>query len=310
MKPLKSFKFLLLSTLILPQLLLSNIEISNNSCETPYPISQLSGISDDVNYQDNYTNKHSKEIYLSFNTAVDGNFSIELLKDNDKKMKYQLFIGNSCDNLNLVSKPSFEYTYNVNIQVAKSRDYIIKVVKHSNGNSRYNISYSFIADKEEVIHGHTLPPEPDPVINNSTLLGIDSNNNGVRDDVERWIYHTHKDKHPIYMDILMQSARGYKLSLETPERAREIHKEVGSAMSCESYYNYCIDDANINEKRIIAEDEYIITKYFVKIIYFNTKERTKTYRRYNQLLSGGVYGGSSCSEEKQYCDFNTTKYEE
>ncbi len=40
----------------------------------------------------------------------------------------------------------------------------------------------------KVIHGHRLPPEPDPKINNSTLLGIDSNNNGVRDDVERWIY--------------------------------------------------------------------------------------------------------------------------
>lgn len=39
-----------------------------------------------------------------------------------------------------------------------------------------------------VINGHTLPPEPDPAINNSTLLGIDSNNNGVRDDVEIYIY--------------------------------------------------------------------------------------------------------------------------
>ncbi|MBL0721754.1 MAG: hypothetical protein JJV88_04160, partial [Sulfurovum sp.] len=212
-------KFLLLSTLILPQLLLSNIEISNNSCETPYNIPQLSDISDDVNYQNNYTNKHSKEIYLSFNTAVDGNFSIELLKDNDKKMKYQLFIGNSCDNLNLVSKPSFEYTHNANLAITQNRDYIIKVVKHSNGNSRYNISYSFIADKEEVIHGHTLPPEPDKALNDSTLLGIDSNNNGVRDDVERWIYHTYQDKHPIHVDIAMQAGRSYKLVLQTPEKA-------------------------------------------------------------------------------------------
>ncbi len=31
----------------------------------------------------------------------------------------------------------------------------------------------------EVIHGYTLPPEPDQTINNSTLLGIDSNDNGV-----------------------------------------------------------------------------------------------------------------------------------
>jgi len=31
---------------------------------------------------------------------------------------------------------------------------------------------------------NTLPPMPDKSKNNSTLLGIDSNNNGIRDDVE------------------------------------------------------------------------------------------------------------------------------
>lgn len=35
-----------------------------------------------------------------------------------------------------------------------------------------------------VVDGHVLPPEPDPVLNNATLLGIDVNNNGVRDDVQ------------------------------------------------------------------------------------------------------------------------------
>ena len=37
------------------------------------------------------------------------------------------------------------------------------------------------------INGYKLPPQPDETLNNSTLLGIDSNPNGVRDDVERWI---------------------------------------------------------------------------------------------------------------------------
>jgi len=80
---------------------------------------------------------------------------------------------------------------------------------------------------------YELPPEPDPTQNNSTLLGIDSNNNGVRDDVERWIYKTYKDKHPIHIDIAMQAGRAYKLVLETPERAREIRLEVQGALFCE-----------------------------------------------------------------------------
>jgi len=294
------------SILILPQLLLSNIELDNNSCETPYNIPQLGGISDDVDYQDNYSNKHSKEIYLSFNTAVDGNFSIDLLKDNSKKMKYQLFIGNSCDNLNLISKPSFEYTHNVNLQVAKSRDYIIKLVKHSNGNSRYNISYSFVADKEEVIHGHTLPPEPDPVINHSTLLGIDSNNNGVRDDVERWIYHTYQDKHPIHVDIAMQGARGWQKVLKNPTNAKEIQDEVSSASSCEAYFRVCVNEES---KNLYSLERMTSSDKFVKII-FNNTERWNAYIEYDTLLSGGSYTIPWCNEKKQLCDFNTSKYEE
>jgi hypothetical protein len=37
------------------------------------------------------------------------------------------------------------------------------------------------------INGITVPPAPDPATNNATLAGVDSNNNGVRDDVERKI---------------------------------------------------------------------------------------------------------------------------
>jgi hypothetical protein len=37
------------------------------------------------------------------------------------------------------------------------------------------------------VNGHSLPPEPDSKVNNAALFGIDSNHNGVWDDVERWI---------------------------------------------------------------------------------------------------------------------------
>lgn len=39
----------------------------------------------------------------------------------------------------------------------------------------------------EVINGITVPPEPAPALNNATLPGIDTNRNGVRDDVERLV---------------------------------------------------------------------------------------------------------------------------
>lgn len=39
----------------------------------------------------------------------------------------------------------------------------------------------------------TLPAQPDPVENNATLAGVDANNNGIRDDVERAIYNAYKN---------------------------------------------------------------------------------------------------------------------
>ena len=154
-----------------------------------------------------------------------------------------------------------------------------------------------------VVDSHVLPPEPDPVLNNTTLLGIDVNNNGVRDDVERWIYETYKDKHPIHIDIAMQAARGYKLVLKTPEKARKIRLRFDAALFCNWYY--WKDAKEFNEPLLV--DERIDT--IVSSKYFNTIERKNTYWQYDKLLSGGVYDSPWADEMKSFCDFNTSKYD-
>jgi len=159
-------------------------------------------------------------------------------------------------------------------------------------------------DLIQKIHGHTLPPEPDKALNDSTLLGIDVNNNGVRDDVERWIYLTYKDKHPIHVDIAMQAARGYKKVLETPERAREIREKVNSSNICNWYYKGYAE--LFGEKLLV--NERIDTKVFNQ--YFNIKNRKDIYWQYDTLLSGGVYDTPDINNMKSYCDFNTSQYEE
>ncbi len=156
---------------------------------------------------------------------------------------------------------------------------------------------------QEIINGHDLPPKPDPVLNNSTLLGIDVNNNGVRDDVERWIVETYKDKHPIHIDIAMQAARAYKLVLETPERAKEIRLKVNGALFCASYYEF--EAQFFNDPILIYER--INTP--VKNKYFNTKVRSKVYWQYDKLLSGGSYALPKDNKMKLLCDFNTSKYD-
>ena len=157
-----------------------------------------------------------------------------------------------------------------------------------------------------VVNGHTLPPEPDKTLNDSTLLGIDVNDNGVRDDVERWIYEEYKDKHPIHMDIGMQAGRAYRLVLETPERAKEIHDEVNKPIYCQMYYEF--NAKYFNEKILIKEN--VLDEYFRSKIYFNTKERMDAYDQYDTLLSGDSYTLPKFKERKAMCDFNSSKYEE
>ena len=156
------------------------------------------------------------------------------------------------------------------------------------------------------INGHRLPFEPDPAINNSTLLGIDANENGVRDDVERWIYFTYKDKHPIHIDIAMQAGRAWQKVLEDPTKAKEIHDFVSAPGDCELYY---MNDAKYFNEPVLVKEE-IDTKYFRKNIYFNTEEREKAYLQYDELLSGDSYILPKSEERKALCDFNTSKYEE
>ena len=167
------------------------------------------------------------------------------------------------------------------------------------------------------VNGHRLPPEPDPKVNNATLLGIDSNNNGVRDDVERWIYETYKEYvpchqeldwnntavidgktipsavqvcedhpvpyHPVVREAVMEIARQAQIIIQKPENAGETVKGFTAAFMCASALDN-FDDKNgrkIRNKNLSGSD-------FDKI-QFNTVQRARAYAKYNFYLGGGVY---------------------
>jgi hypothetical protein len=149
------------------------------------------------------------------------------------------------------------------------------------------------------VNGHRLPPEPDKTLNDSTLLGIDTNNNGVRDDVERWIYKTYD--HPIERGIFMQSARAYQKVIVDPSKAHETMKYIDDASDCEGYWRYW---------KILYKDRnesYILERYRdlekeIRPIQFNTLKRHMAYERFNATLSGGVYTSGGTSKDK--CEFD------
>jgi len=158
------------------------------------------------------------------------------------------------------------------------------------------VSNSLELDITWIVNGHTLPPEPDKALNDSTLLGIDTNHNSVRDDVERWIYETYN--RPIERGIFMQNARAYNIVIKDPSKALDTMKYNREAFGCEAYWKYHSTDNNEN----FSLDRYRSLSKEINQVQFNTIKRHIAYARYNGKLSGGVYSLPAVGKDK--CIFN------
>ncbi|MDR3178021.1 MAG: hypothetical protein LBT96_03450 [Campylobacteraceae bacterium] len=185
----------------------------------------------------------------------------------------------------------------------------------------------------EIRHGYKLPPCPDPAENDKTLLGIDTNKNGVRDDVEVWIYNTYdtyknctKTKevvtdendltyfivhtnctdedipyHQIVREIAMQQAKAYQIVMQDPTKARETTKYEENAQYCEFYF---INDAKRHGDPTLFDNYDTYDE--LRKVQLNTIKRARAYGEYNFYLSGGAYGSPKVSY-KTLCDFDVDK---
>jgi len=145
------------------------------------------------------------------------------------------------------------------------------------------------------VNGYRLPPEPDETLNNSTLLGIDDNDNGVRDDVERYIIQTYN--HPIEVGILMQSARAYNMVIVNPAKAQEVVAYSDNSLSCQFYWIH-----ENNENFHLSRSTNAKMRKELKKLQFNTLQRHMAYERYNTAFHGKVLTSPKASKEK--CEFD------
>ena len=152
------------------------------------------------------------------------------------------------------------------------------------------------------VDGYRLPPEPDPKVNNATLLGVDVNKNGVRDDVERWIYKTYH--HPIERGIFMQNARAYQKVIVDPSKAKETMKYIIEAAHCQAYWS--MGKLRMKKRKLnYSLGEFRDIELEIRPIQFNTLDRIIAYHRFNKNLSGGVYGDNLRPDEwKNMCQFD------
>ncbi|MDD2789632.1 MAG: hypothetical protein PHU40_03080 [Sulfurimonas sp.] len=148
------------------------------------------------------------------------------------------------------------------------------------------------------VNGHILPPKPDETLNNSTLLGIDVNNNGVRDDVERWIFlemKIYNGYEKIEQAIAMQQAKAYQMALADPANTDDKPtKAITAGLECWEWYSY--------SKQLPFNDGIWDYMNAISDKCFNTRERLKTYLQYDASLSGRVFTSTPTLQTKSQCE--------
>jgi len=158
--------------------------------------------------------------------------------------------------------------------------------------------------------GTNLPPIPNPQEVNATVVGIDTNKNNIRDDVELAIF----AKYPKNIKIRAAELQ-YAMALQmyfTKVFSKGTLRAVGLQTDRATF---CLWDAvpapwkNRSEMTQKLSTQYDITTTKVsdevKNLVLNTKKRKDTY---NQIYN--KYFGSTGTGQQPYCDVNTNKLTE
>ncbi len=218
-----------------------------------------------------------------------------------------------------ISRTVYEYTYKVtiintgddaeglrgtlsvntqSIEVVDSEVTFGNVLAGGNAKStdtfRIRIDRRYSIDTDDLIWNFKfLPPDPGDA-GKETLLGIDSDSDGVRDDIQRYIYFTYPDEKKVRLS-LTQIARNYQILLpdsSDPEISHENVKTLIRSRACLSY----IKDDNIREA--------IKIRKMMKAEILDTQERSLKYLEFNNSLAGKTSTLPKFEEHKDCCLFD------
>ncbi|MCG8685707.1 MAG: hypothetical protein MI892_12580 [Desulfobacterales bacterium] len=141
-----------------------------------------------------------------------------------------------------------------------------------------------------------LPPDPGEA-GNKTLLGIDSDNNGVRDDIQRYIYFTYPDEQYV-RQALSQIAKNYQdVLLEASDRRASLANVI--KLNCS---RDCLDIVKRNFRLAIP------IRKAMKAEILNTDERSLAYFEFNKSLGGQIASSPSREEIKNCCPFDIDEF--
>lgn len=135
-----------------------------------------------------------------------------------------------------------------------------------------------------------LPPDPGEA-GKETVLGIDTDSDGVRDDIQRYIYHAYPENEKMRV-ALSQMAKEYQGMLSQPNN----HDAAFEHATMMARHGECLF--------YIQGEESLDTRSALKAELLNTSERSRAYITYSNTLGGEIILGSPVENWKNSCNFN------
>ncbi|MBI4087301.1 MAG: hypothetical protein HY434_00530 [Candidatus Liptonbacteria bacterium] len=144
------------------------------------------------------------------------------------------------------------------------------------------------------VMGENLPPEPDPALKDATVAGIDSNGNGIRDDVELAIFKEYPNSAKTRA-VLLQYALALQMEVAqlivNEGTVTEVAIEQGRADTCVA--DTLVPRKSSESSRTYSDIEKIdALTNFIENKQFNTDARKKAHHDFYESRLGS-YGEST-----------------
>ncbi len=127
-----------------------------------------------------------------------------------------------------------------------------------------------------------------------TLAGIDKNNDGIRDDIEKYIEYKYKDE-PKKKAAVRQYAKSAQLTTTVDlNDEKEIKKASDAAVGAISCLWEIFKDTDLD-----SENNPVNVRKEIRSYTTNTEQRLMHYLKYNQKRNGSIIKlpkGSTCHE--------------
>ena len=137
-----------------------------------------------------------------------------------------------------------------------------------------------------------LPPDPGPA-GDATIEGVDVNDNGIRDDIERWIALTYPNSEKTRQALIQNYYPLQNFMIHAREGDRDA---VYNDMSSMQRAGECLDYIRPDDAYLLIED--------LQARIVNTSDRVYAYQDSSRMLGGGSFPSAPLSEWKQSCTFD------